>query len=442
MPETRYAKSDGIDIAYQSFGTGDVPVVAVPPIVSNIDLVWEDSAAARYLRRLGSFSRFIHFDKRGTGMSERSIGNPLLEERIDDLRAVMDAEGVERAVIAGLSEGGLMAAYFAATYPERTIGLILNDTFARLTRTDGYPIGPTESEFEELLDLWTEGWGTPDSLTVGMFCPSKLGDDDYQRWNSRYERHTVTRSGLRAMMRLNGKLDIRAVLPTISVPTLVIHRTGDLAVPVEHGRYLADHIPNARYVELPGSDHLPWLGDADAILDEIAEHVTGHRPEIETDRILATVLFTDIVGSTKRASALGDRKWRAVLDDLDQVVQKRLDQYRGRLVKSTGDGHLALFDGPARAIRCATELCRAAQALDLQIRAGLHTGEVELRGDDVAGIGVHIGARVGALATPNEVLVSRTVTDLVAGSGIEFSDRGEHDLKGVSGRWQLFAVSN
>ena len=441
-PATRYAKSAGLDIAYQIFGAGDVTMVAVPPIVSNIELIWEDAAAARYLRRLGSFCRFIHFDKRGTGMSERSIGNPTLEQRVDDLRAVMDAAGVERAVIGGLSEGGLMAAYFAATHPDRTIGLILNGTFARLTSTDGYEIGGVEPFFAQLIDAWAEAWGTPDTLTIGLFCPSKVGDLDYLRWANRFERTTVTPGGLRAMMYLNLDLDIRAVLPTITVPTLVIHRTGDIAVPVEHGRYLAEHIPDARYVELPGLDHLPWFGDADAILDEIEQFATGHRHAIETDRILATVLFTDIVASTERASALGDRQWRVVLDDLDELVDKRLARYRGRLVKSTGDGHLALFDGPARAIGCASELCAAARSLDLQIRAGVHTGEVEVRGDDVGGIGVHIGARVGALAKPSEVLVSRTVTDLVAGSGIEFSDRGEHDLKGVSGSWRLYAVSN
>jgi class 3 adenylate cyclase len=441
VPETRYARSDGIDIAYQSFGTGDVTLVAVPPIVSNIELIWEDAPAARYLQRLSSFVRLIHFDKRGTGMSERSIGNPTLEERIDDLRAVMDAEGVERAYIGGLSEGGIMAAYFAATHPDRAIGLILNDTFARLTRTDGYEIGPIDEVFDETMEAWAAAWGTPDTLTLGMFAPSRVGDADYLRWLNRFERTTVTPGGLRAMMQLNRELDIRAVLPIISVPTLVIHRVGDLAVPVEHGRYLAEHIPNARYVELPGIDHLPWVGEFQADLDEIEEFITGHRHETDTDRILATVLFTDIVQSTERASELGDRKWRMVLDALDDVVARRLERYRGRLVKSTGDGHLALFDGPARAVHCAKELCTAAKSMGLQLRAGVHTGEVEVRGDDVGGIGVHIGARVSALAGASEVLVSRTVTDLVAGSGIEFADRGEHDLKGVSGRWQLYAVA-
>ena len=442
VPETRYAKSDGIDIAYQSFGEGDVTFVAVPPIVSNIELVWEEPGWARFLRRLGSFCRVIHFDKRGTGMSERTIGNPTLEQRVDDLRAVMDAEGVERAVIGGLSEGGLMSAYFAATAPERTIALILEDTFARLTSTDGYEIGATSEVFGQVMDAWAATWGTPETMTLSLFAPSKAGDADFLRWLNRFERLTVSPGGLRAMMALNEELDIRAVLPSINVPTLVLHRTGDFAVGVDHGRYLAEHIPGATLIELPGIDHLPWLGDSDAILDEIEEFITGGRRDIETDRILATVLFTDIVGSTERATQLGDRKWRDVLDDLDHLVGQRMDRYRGRLVKSTGDGHLALFDGPARAVKCATDLCGAAKGLDLQIRAGVHTGEVELRGDDVGGIGVHIGARVGALAGPSEVLVSRTVTDLVAGSGIEFADRGEHALKGVSGRWQLYAVSN
>jgi class 3 adenylate cyclase len=442
VPETRYAKSDGLDIAYQSFGAGEHTLVAVPPIVSNIELVWEDAGWARFLRRLGTFCRVIQFDKRGTGMSERSIGNPTLEQRVDDLRAVMDAEGVDAAYIGGLSEGGLMAACFAATYPERTTGLLLEDTFARLTRTDDYPHGPTDDVFCQTMDAWEAGWGTPDTLTVGLFTPSKVGDTEFLRWLNRFERLTVSPGGLRAMMALNQQLDIRHVLPAITVPTIVLHRTGDLAVPVGHGRYLAEHIPNAKYIELPGMDHLPWIGDSDSILDEIEEFVTGHRSDAETDRILATVLFTDIVGSTERATSLGDRKWRSLLDDLDDVVDQRLERYRGRLIKSTGDGHLALFDGPARAVKCASDLCGAARSLDLHIRAGVHTGEVEVRGDDVGGIGVHIGARVGALAGPSEVLVSRTVTDLVAGSGIEFEDRGEHDLKGVTGRWQLYAVAN
>ena len=442
VPETRYAKSDGLDIAYQAFGGGDITLVAVPPIVSNIELVWEDPSWARFLRRLGSFCRVIHFDKRGTGMSDRSIGNSTLEQRVDDLRAVMDAEGVEQAFIGGLSEGGPLCAYFAATYPERTLGLILEDTFARLTRRDDYPIGPIDEVFEQFLDQWADSWGTPDTMTLHVFAPSKAGDPEFVRWLNRFERLTVSPSGLRAMMALNQELDIRPILSTISVPTLVLHRTGDLAMSVEHGRYLAEHIPNAKYVELPGMDHLPWLGDSDAILEALEDFIAGGRHEVEADRILATVLFTDIVGSTERATALGDRKWRDVLDDLDHLVGKRLDRYRGRLIKSTGDGHLALFDGPARAVQCAKELCGAARGLDLQIRAGVHTGEVELRGDDVGGIGVHIGARVGALAGPSEVLVSRTVTDLVAGSGIEFADRGEHDLKGVTGRWHLYAVAN
>ena len=440
VPETRYAKSDGIDIAYQHFGEG-VPFVAVPPIVSNVELVWEDPSAARFLRRLGSFCHVVHFDKRGTGMSERSIGNPTLEQRIDDLRAVMDAVGMEQAYIGGISEGGLMAAYFAATHPERTLGLTLYGTFPKLPAADDYPIGLPAEFFDELMVNWSNTWGTPESVTVDLFAASKVDDADYRRWMNRYERNTVTPSGLLAMMRLNLDLDIRGVLPSINVPTLVLHRSGDLAVSVEYGRYLAERIPNARYVEFPGTDHLPYIGDASALLDEIEEFVTGRRSEVETDRVLATVLFTDIVGSTEKATALGDRRWRAVLDDLDELMNRRLERYRGRLVKSTGDGHLALFDGPARAVKCATDLCGAARSLDLELRAGLHTGEVELRGNDVGGIGVHIGARVGALAGPSEVLVSRTVTDLVAGSGIEFADRGEHDLKGVTGRWQLFAVA-
>jgi len=442
VPETRFAKSDGLDIAYQVWGEGDATMVGVPPIVTNIELVWEEPSWNRFLSRLGSFARVVHFDKRGTGMSERTIGNPTLEQRVDDLRAVMDAEGIEHAYIGGLSEGGLLSAYFAAAYPERTDGLLLLDTFARLTRTDDYDIGPTDEFFDQAMDQWAATWGKPETITIAIFTPSKAGDDEFLRWMTRFERLTVSPGGLRAMMALNKELDIRSLLPTINVPTLVVHRTGDLAIPVEHGRYLADHVPGAKLVELPGFDHLPWFGDADAYLDEIEEFVTGRRHEVEPDRVLATVLFTDIVGSTEKATALGDRRWRAVLDDLDDLSNRYIQRYRGRLVKSTGDGHLALFDGPARGVKCAAELCAAARSLDLELRAGVHTGEVELRGDDVGGIGVHIGARVGALAGPSEVLVSRTVTDLVAGSGLEFADRGDHDLKGVTGRWQLFAVAD
>jgi class 3 adenylate cyclase len=438
-PVTKYAKGDdGVYLAYQVVGDGDVVFVGAPPIISNVEVIWEDPEANHFLQTVGSFCRFIHYDKRGQGMSDRVAEVPTLEQRAADLRAVMDAEGVERAVVGGISEGGTTAVLFAATYPERVTGLVTFGAFACLSEAPGYPgIAPDVLEATGL--AWQAGWGTPETRSVDLIAPDRAGDGRFLEWMNRYERQSSTPGGLRAQLRWLTELDVRPVVPVIRMPTLVMHRAGDRLIPRRLGRWLADAIPGARYVEVPGTEHVPYLNNA-LPLAELEEFVTGRRAVGSSDRVLATVLFTDIVSSTERASALGDREWRAVLDRHDALADHVVERHRGRVVKSTGDGVLATFDGPARGIRAAREIVAAAADIDLDVRAGLHTGEIERRGDDVAGIAVHIASRVGALAQPREVLVSRTVKDLVAGSGLAFASRGEFDLKGIAERWELFRV--
>jgi len=438
---TKYARNGDVSIAYQVVGDGPVTLVGAPPIVSNVEADWDFPEMASWLTKLGRFCRLVHFDKRGQGLSDRDVGLPTLEVRVDDMLAVFDAEGIEQAHLGGISEGGTTALLFAATYPERVLSLGLYGTFCRLVRGDGYDVGVRPDVFEQISETWVAGWGTPDTMTLPVFVPSKAGDLDFLAKLNRYERLSSTPGGLRAQLSWIRDTDLRGVLDAIQCPTLVLHRAGDLAVPVDHGRYLAEHIGGARYVELEGWDHLPYFGDQDAVLDEIEEFITGSRHTVETDRVLATVLFTDIVGSTERAASLGDRAWRDVLDRHDRLARDEVERHRGRLVKSTGDGLLATFDGPARGVQCASTLARSMRSIGIDIRAGLHTGEIEVRGDDVGGIGVHIGARVAAKAGAGEVLVSRTVKDLVAGSGLAFADRGVHQLKGVPEDWQLFAVT-
>lgn len=442
MPETRYARSGGGSVAYQVFGRGESTFIGLPPVVSNIEMIWDDPEARAFLRGIGAFACVVHFDKRGQGLSERFSGVPTLEERVEDLTAVMDAAGIERAVLGGISEGGLMAAYFAATHPERVQALVLASTFARVAFADDYPDGLPLEVVDELVGQWESVWGTPQTLTVAMMVSSKLGDPAFLRWVNRYERGSATPAAFAEALRLDARLDIREVLPQIRVPTVVIHRSGDPLVPVAHGRYVAERIPGAKFVELSGSDHVPWWGDTSSeVLAEIEEIVTGRRTVDPSERILATVLFTDIVRSTERAAAVGDRKWTQLLNEMDGIVARHVVGARGRIIKSTGDGHLATFDGPARAVRAAEAVGQEVnERLGLQLRAGLHSGEVELRGEDIGGIAVHIAARVSALAGPGQVLVSRTVTDLVAGSGLSFSDVGLHDLKGVPGSWQIYSL--
>jgi pimeloyl-ACP methyl ester carboxylesterase len=434
QPETRYAKSGDVNIAYQVFGEGSINLVLAPFFVSNVEHFWEEPDISRWLLRLASFARVAMFDKRGTGMSDRVPEMPGLEQRVDDLRAVMDAAGMEQAALVGLSEGGTLSAFFAATYPNRCTALILCGSFARFSSWF-----PTDEAFAQFLGYVDQAWGS--GVAVPFFVPSRVNDPAFQRWFGRFERLGATPAAVAAYMRMNSQIDISDVLPTIRVPTLVIHRTGDVTINIEGGRYLAEHIPGARLLELPGSDHPPMFGDnANEIADAIQEFLTGTRGPVEVDRMLATVLFTDIVGSTEKAAELGDSRWRSLLDNHHSIIKRNLSRFRGHDVKSTGDGILATFDGPARGVRCACAIGDEIRPLGIEIRAGLHTGECEIMGDDVGGIAVHIGARVAALAGAHEVLVSSTVKDLVAGSGLRFADRGNRSLKGVPGEWHIYAV--
>ena len=440
QPETRYAKSGDVSIAYQLVGNGPLDLVLVPGWVSHLDCAWEYPRFADFGRRLASFSRAIFFDKRGSGLSDRIPGVATLEERMDDVRAVLDAVGSKRAALLGVSEGGPMSVLSAATYPERTSALVLYGTMAKFTASADYPWGFPGESFEEFVGTLIGSWGRPDSPVIPLLAPTLAGDKRFREFWARFERAAASPGAFAGLMRMNAEIDVRHVLPTIRVPTLVLHRTGDSAVSVDQGRYIAERIPGAKYVELSGTDHMPAAGDFNALVDEIEEFLTGVRPVPESDRVLATVLFTDIVGSTERAATLGDRAWRALLDMHHGIVRRELERHRGREIKTAGDGFLATFDGPARAIRCACAIRDGVRSLGIEIRAGLHTGECELMGDDVGGIAVHIGARVAASAAPSEVLVSQTVKDLVAGSGLRFVDRGVHGLHGVPGEWRLFAV--
>jgi pimeloyl-ACP methyl ester carboxylesterase len=440
--ETRYARSGEVSIAYQVVGDGPFDLVYVPGFVSNIELMWEEPGLARFLERLASFSRLILFDKRGTGLSDPvpNDGLPTLEERMDDVRAVMDAVGSKRAALLGHSEGGNMCVLFSATHPERTTALLLVGSYAKRIRSEDYPWAPTVEERAREIEETEATWGSPEAFRA--LAPSKENDPDFQRWIGRYLRQSASPKAAAALLRMNTQIDVRNVLPTIGVPTLLLYRTHDADVHVDEGRYIAERIPGSTFVELPGADHLMWTGDADALLDEVEGFLTGVRRGPDPDRVLATVLFTDVVGSTETATRVGDRAWRSLLERHHQVVRRALARWRGREIDTAGDGFLATFDGPARAIRCAVAASEGVRDLGLQIRAGLHTGEVEIAGEDVRGIAVHIGSRVAALAGPDEVLVSRTVADLVAGSGIVLAERGEHELKGVSGTWLVYAVES
>ena len=434
QPDTRYAKSGEVNIAYQVFGEGPINLVFAPPFVSNIENYWNAPDFASWLLRMGSYARVVMFDKRGTGMSDRVAELPGLDQRMDDLRAVMDAARMNQAALLGVSEGGPLTALFAATYPERCSALILYGSFARFTSWL-----PTEEALAQFLGYVDTAWGTGGSLP--LFAPSIGNDPGGQQWWARFERLGASPASASALMRMNSQIDISGILPTIRVPTLVIHRTDDVTINVEGGRYLAEHIPGARYIELPGKDHIPFVGDnAGEIADAIQEFLTGSRAPVPIDRVLATVLFTDIVGSTEKAVVLGDSRWRDLLDKHHATIRSNLARFRGHEVKTTGDGFLATFDGPARGVRCACSIAQEIKPLGIDVRAGLHTGECEMMGEDVGGIAVHIGARVASLAGAGEVLVSSTVKDLVAGSGLRFSDRGNQTLKGVPGEWHVYAV--
>ena len=437
---TRYAKSGGVSIAFQVIGSGPIDIVLIPIWVSHLEYAWEEPSLARFYRRLSSFSRLILFDKRGTGLSDRVADDdlPTLEERMDDLGAVMDAAGSERAAIFGMHEGGAMSALFAAAHPERVSALVAFGMFASRLDAADYPWGWTPERRREWLAEIERNWGGPVGLAEA--APSVAGDERFARWWSTYLRLGSSPGAALTLARMNSEIDIRNVLPAVRVPTLLLHRTDDRRVAVDEARWIAGRIPNARLVELPGEDHLPWTGDQDALLDEVEEFLTGARSGPAPDRVLATVLFTDIVGSTEQAVRLGDREWRELVERHDSVVRVELERWRGRELDAAGDGFLAEFDGPARAIRCAGEIVARVHELGLDVRAGVHTGEVERTGSTLRGIAVHIGARVAAKAAPGEILVSQTVKDLVAGSGLAFKDRGEHELKGVPDSWRLYAV--
>jgi class 3 adenylate cyclase/pimeloyl-ACP methyl ester carboxylesterase len=438
-PPVQYALSDGVHVAYQIVGGGERDLILVMGFVSHVDLDWESPHMTRFLESLASFSRLIIFDKRGTGLSDRSVGVPTLEERMDDVRAVMDAAESERAVLLGFSEGAPLSVLFAATYPERTEALVLYGGMARSTEAPDYPWAPpAEAAVEAATDFVLPVLYTGEDLDV--WAPSLAHDAQAKAWLGRYRRAGVSPDGLAALFTMFLDIDVRDVLPTLRVPTLVLHRHGDRVINWRAGRWMAEQIPGAKFVRLSGPDHFPFSGDTDAVIEEIREFLTGARVSPDSDRVLATVMFTDVARSTERAASLGDHRWTELLDDHDAAVRRQLEAFRGREVKTTGDGFLATFDGPARAIRCASAIRAAASDLGLDVRIGLHTGEVEVRGDDIGGLAVHIGQRVSALAQPGEVLVSSTVKDLVAGSGIEFDDRGEHELKGIPDRWRLYSV--
>jgi pimeloyl-ACP methyl ester carboxylesterase/class 3 adenylate cyclase len=438
--ETRYADSHGVQVAYQLAGEGSPDLILVPEFWHAIEAQWDQPELADFLLRLSSFGRLVSFDQRGTGVSDPipRDGIPSLEQWLDDISSVMDEVRSERTVLVGMGGGGSLSMLFAATYPERTAGLVLINSFPRLSQTFDYESGRAQAVEDELLHVMRTGWGR--GVLLDLVAPSKVGDESFRQWWARYQRLGSSPSTIMRMRRMLGEFDIRDVLPSIRVPTLVLHRAGNAFVRVENGRYLAKHIPGARYVEVPGSDYFPFLGNSDVFLDEIERFVNGLMSTPEADRLLATVLFTDIVGSTKRASELGDRPWADLLGRHHAAVRRELERFRGQEIDTAGDGFFATFDGPARAVRCALAVREAVQPLGLEIRAGVHTGEIELSDGAMRGLAVHIGQRVLAQAEPGEVLVSSTVRDLSAGSGLAFSDRGVHVLKGVPEEWRLFGV--
>lgn len=441
MPETRYAKSGDYHIAYQVLGKGPFDLVFIPGFVSSLEGGWEEPQLARFYKRLASFARLILFDKRGTGMSDPvSVHRfPTLEQRMDDVRAVLDAAGSRQAALVGVSEGGALSLLFAASYPDRTLAIVLIGAFARIAWAPDHVFGAPLELHRGMLERMEQRWGQ--GVLLSAFAPS-LGNNAAARdsW-ARLQRRAASPGAAVAATQMAYEIDTRSILPAIRVPTLVLHRIGDQMVSVEQARYLARHIPGAKLVELPGVDHFFWVGDADAYVDHVEEFLTGEHHAGEPDRILASILFVDIAGSTEKAVQLGDSRWHELLDRFYSVARRQLERFRGREVDSAGDGIFASFDGPARAVRCAAAIGSGARLLGLELRAGVHAGECEVMGTKIGGIAVHIGARVAGLASPNEVLVSSTVKDLVAGSGIAFQDRGVHALKGVPGLWHLYAAT-
>lgn len=436
--EVRYARSGDVSIAYQVSGEGPIDLVLVPGWVSHLDFMRTHPLIERSLKQLASFSRLIEFDKRGTGLSDRVADIPNLETRMDDVRAVMDAAGSERAALLGVSEGVPMSLLFAATYPHRTSHLVLYGAMARSTATEDYPWAPYPEAIEMNLDYVDQYWGA--GFTLDVFAPSLVDDQDFEDWWKAFERHAATPSAIRQLVKMFSNIDVRHVLSSICVPTLLIHRKGDRVANYRGARWMADQIPGAKLLLLPGVDHLPFAGDSNAIFDEVQEFITGVRPSPVLDRVLATCLFTDLVGSTQKAAELGDARWQDLLESHRFAIRRELERFRGREVKTIGDGFFAIFDGPARGVLCAKAIVHDVRKLGLELRAGLHTGECEILDGDVGGIAVHIAARVASMAAPSQVLVSSTVKDLVAGSELAFDEAGSHILRGVPGEWRLFTV--
>jgi len=435
LPETRYAQSDDVSIAYQVMGDGPIDLIFVPGYVSHIEHAHELAGFTPFMRRLASFARVVMFDKRGQGLSDRMAGAPSLETRMDDVRAIMDAIGSKRAALVGFSEGGCMSVLFAATYPERVSHLILVGCFSRSADRS------SDDAWMMRLEHIVRNWGSGELIKT--IAPTEAGKPEAVAQYAKFERLASSPGALRTLLQLNRQIDVTAILPTLQVPTLVLHSKTDLQVPVDLGRKLAAAIPRAKYIEYPASSHAFWVGDTEPMLGDIEEFITGHRDHgaIELERVLATVMFTDIVDSTRSAAAMGDQRWLRLLGDHDQLAQQMVGRHRGNLVKSTGDGVVATFDGPGRAVRCALAFGSAAKQIGLPVRAGLHTGEIEIRGNDIGGIAVHAAARVMSHSGSDEVLVSRVVTDLVAGAGLRFAERGSFELKGLPGKWDLFAAS-
>lgn len=438
-PETRYARCGDIAIAYQVVGDGPIDLLYAPGWLSNLEHAWESPEYVRFLTRLGGFSRLIAFDKRGTGMSDRNVGFPTLEQRTDDIKAVLDAVGSERAALFGVSEGGNMASLFAATYPERVSALVLFGCFARTAWAPDYPWGRTREEFERRVTSLLENWGKPYDLALG--APSMAGDPAAESWFAANLRFAASPRAAELIIRLNYEIDIRGILPAVRVPTLVLQREGDHWAAVDEGRYLAERIPNAELHLLPGQDHIPWYGDQDRLIGEVEEFLTGARTTAGARRALVTVVMTDIVNSTAALSAVGDGRWRAVLERLDSNVSRRVAAFDGRKIKHTGDGYLLAFNGPTPAIECAQALARDAKALGLELRTGIHTGECECRGDDLAGMAVHLAARIMAESVPGSIFASRTVKDLAVGSGLSFTPVGRRKLRGFPGSWEIYALA-
>jgi pimeloyl-ACP methyl ester carboxylesterase len=441
MPaRTLYTKSGNVSIAYQVIGEGPIDLVYAAGWISNVEYAWENPDYARFLRHLASFSRLIRFDKRGTGLSDRDVGLSTLEQRVDDIRAVMDAVGSERAALFGTSEGGYMSAMFAATHPERTIALVLHGSYARESWAPDYPWGRTpEKYFKTWHTDLEKQWGEPFQLDEA--APTMTNDEAARSWFGAYLRNSASLSAAIALADWNFEVDIRGILPSIRVPTLVLHRSGDRWYSIGEAQYLADHIPGAKLVVLSGDNHIAWWGDQERLIGEIQEFLTGKRQTPPTERVLLTVVVTDIVGSTEKAAQMGDQKWKEVLNLHDTAVRRELNSFGGQEINTTGDGFILAFTGPTRAIQCAQAIKQGLGRLGLSMRAGLHTGECERRGSDLSGIAVHVASRISSKGEADDILVSNTVKDLVVGSGIDFTARGAHALKGVPGEWSLYAVA-